>query len=130
MSDKRGRLLARWCAVYGTPEVGGSVVIAGSAERPGWLIDRASEIRTLADLAELLRQPRRRHARQQRDSPLTYRDLAGKTGWSAATICTYFTGRILPPTDRLDAVAALLGATPAELAALATARDRIEERRR
>jgi hypothetical protein len=36
----------------------------------------------------------------------------------------------LPPTDRLDDLARLLGATPAELRALATARDRVEEHHR
>lgn len=37
---------------------------------------------------------------------------------------------MLPPTDRFDALVRLLGATPAEQGALATARDRVEEARR
>jgi tetratricopeptide (TPR) repeat protein/transcriptional regulator with XRE-family HTH domain len=82
------------------------------------------------DIAALLRDLRRRHARQSRDSPLTYRELAAKTGWSQAAIGEYFSGRTLPPTDRLDALAVLLGATAAEQSALATARDRVDEARR
>ncbi|MGH3185980.1 MAG: tetratricopeptide repeat protein [Streptosporangiaceae bacterium] len=42
----------------------------------------------------------------------------------------YFTGKTLPPTDRLDVLVVLLGATSEEQKAFATARDRIEERRR
>jgi tetratricopeptide (TPR) repeat protein len=42
----------------------------------------------------------------------------------------YFTGKTLPPTDRLDVLVVLLGATTEEQKAFATARDRIEERRR
>ncbi|MFC0431842.1 NB-ARC domain-containing protein [Kutzneria buriramensis] len=85
---------------------------------------------TLADLAELLRTLRRRHARTSRDSELTYRELAAKTGWSLTAVAEYFTGKTLPPTDRFDALVVLLGATPAELGALATARDRVAELRR
>jgi tetratricopeptide (TPR) repeat protein len=90
----------------------------------------AAAASTVADVARLLRELRRRYARQQRDSPLTYRELAAKTGWSQAAIAEYFSGRTLPPIDRLDALAVLLGANPAELGALGTARDRVEERRR
>src|SRR5262249_41897728 len=86
--------------------------------------------RTVADIARLLRDLRRRHARQSRDSPLTYRELAAKTGWSQSAIGEYFAGRTLPPTDRLDALAAPLGATAAEQGALGPARGRVEERRR
>ncbi|HEU4423923.1 MAG TPA: tetratricopeptide repeat protein [Pilimelia sp.] len=84
----------------------------------------------LADLARLLRRLRRRDARQRGDSELTYRELAGKAGWSHAVVGEYFTGKALPPTDRFDVLIRLLGATPTELGALATARDRVEERRR
>src|SRR6185437_4164379 len=42
----------------------------------------------------------------------------------------YLAGRVLPPTDRFDTLVRLLGATPAEQGALATARDRVEEARR
>src|SRR4051794_41955071 len=82
-----------------------------------------------ADIARLLRDLRRREARQRGDSPLTYRELAAKTGWSRSLIARYFTGQALPPTDRFDVLVQLLGATPAELGALATARDRAEEDR-
>ncbi|WP_117213171.1 BTAD domain-containing putative transcriptional regulator [Allorhizocola rhizosphaerae] len=85
---------------------------------------------TLADLARLLRQLRRRDARRRGGSELTYRRLAAKTGWSAGIIAHYFTGKTLPPTDRFDTLVRLLGVTPAEHGRLATVRDRVEERRR
>jgi tetratricopeptide (TPR) repeat protein len=83
-----------------------------------------------AELARALRQLRRRHARQHGDTELTYRELAARSGYAHGVIGDYFTGQILPPTDRLDVLAVLLGATGEEQKALATARDRIEERRR
>ncbi|MEV4728182.1 helix-turn-helix domain-containing protein, partial [Micromonospora humida] len=85
---------------------------------------------TVAELAALLRQLRRREARQQGETPLTYRQLAAKTGWSRGVIGEYFAGNILPPPERFDTLIRLLGASPAEQGALATARDRVEERRR
>ncbi|MFF0151980.1 ATP-binding protein [Micromonospora sp. NPDC005203] len=85
---------------------------------------------TLQELAGLLRQLRRREARQQGETQLTYRQLAAKTGWSRGIIGEYFAGNILPPPERFDALIRLLGATPAEQGVLATARDRVEERRR
>ncbi|GIH08265.1 hypothetical protein Rhe02_63320 [Rhizocola hellebori] len=84
----------------------------------------------MPDLAELLRELRRRDARERRSAPFTYRELASKTGWSFTVISDYFAGRVLPPTDRFDDLIRLLGATPAEQGALATARDRVEELRR
>jgi tetratricopeptide (TPR) repeat protein/transcriptional regulator with XRE-family HTH domain len=89
-----------------------------------------AETQTLEDLAGLLRALRRRHARNSRDSELTYRELAAKTGWSPTAIAEYLTARTLPPTDRFDALIRLLGATPSEQGTLATARDRVAERRR
>jgi transcriptional regulator with XRE-family HTH domain len=94
---------------------------------PGSLVSAASVAATLEELAALLRDLRRRHARSRRDSNLTYRELAAKTGWSQTAIAEYFTARTLAPTDRFDALLEVLGATPAERGALATARDRIEE---
>lgn len=91
------------------------------------LVSAAATAATLEDLAGLLRDLRRRHARSRRDSNLTYRELAAKTGWSQTAIAEYFTARTLPPTDRFDALLEVLGATRAERGALATARDRIEE---
>ncbi|GAA2182698.1 ATP-binding protein [Micromonospora lupini] len=88
------------------------------------------EAQTLQELAGLLRQLRRREARQQGETRLTYRQLAAKTGWSRGIIGEYFAGNILPPPERFDALIRLLGATPTEQGVLATARDRIEERRR
>jgi tetratricopeptide (TPR) repeat protein/transcriptional regulator with XRE-family HTH domain len=85
---------------------------------------------TAADLAEVLRLLRRRHAREQRDAPLTYRELATRTGWSHGSIGWYFTGKVLPPTDRFDTLVQILGATLAEQGVLATVRDRVEEQAR
>jgi tetratricopeptide (TPR) repeat protein len=89
-----------------------------------------ADVRTLAELARLLRELRRRHARRQGRAEPTYRELAAATGWSHGIIGEYLSGRILPPTDRFDTLVRLLGATPAEQGVLATARDRVEEGRR
>lgn len=96
----------------------------------GALAQTAPRAQTLEDVSGLLRDLRRRHARERRDSPLTYRELASRTGWSQAAIAEYFTGRTLPPTDRFDALVEVLGAAPAERGALADARDRAEENQR
>jgi len=77
-----------------------------------------------------LRALRRRHARDRQDSELTYRELAARTGWSHTAIAEYMTGRTLPPTDRLDALLRVLGASTAQQGAVATARDRVAELRR
>jgi tetratricopeptide (TPR) repeat protein/transcriptional regulator with XRE-family HTH domain len=87
------------------------------------------EITTVADLARLLRWLRQRQAHQLGQPALTYRQLAGATGWSRAAIGNYLTGKSLPPTDRFDELVRLLGASAAELRPLATARDRVEEQR-
>lgn len=93
-------------------------------------LEGAADALTLAELAELLRKLRRRHARERGDTPLTYRELAAKTGWAHGVIGDYFAGKTLPPTDRFDILVRMLGASPAEQGALATARDRVEESRR
>jgi tetratricopeptide (TPR) repeat protein len=85
---------------------------------------------TLAQLGEMLRRLRRREARERGGPELTYRELAAKTGWSLGILSEYFAGKALPPTDRFDTLVRLLGATPAEQGRLATARDRLDERRR
>ncbi|HEY7429332.1 MAG TPA: tetratricopeptide repeat protein [Streptosporangiaceae bacterium] len=90
----------------------------------------ATAIESLPDLALLLRQLRRRDARRRGRPEVTYRELAAKAGWSHATIGEYFTGKALPPTDRFDILIRLLGATPGEQRIFATARDKVEERRR
>jgi hypothetical protein len=87
-------------------------------------------VTTVAELAKLLRQLRRRQAHQRRDAELTYRELTARTGWSIGTVAGYFTGRTLPPTDRFDILIGLLDATPAEQRILATMRDNVAERRR
>lgn len=94
------------------------------------MVAAAAGVRSLEDLAGVLRDLRRRHARAHRGSSLTYRELAARTGWSHAAIAEYFTARTLAPTDRFDALLELLGAGPAELRALADARDRVEETQR
>ncbi|MCA2216522.1 tetratricopeptide repeat protein [Jidongwangia harbinensis] len=89
-----------------------------------------AEPETIAELAALLRQLRRREARRTGGAQLTYREIAAKTGWSHGIVGEYFAGRVLPPTDRFDELIRLLGADQAEQGRLATARDRVEERRR
>ncbi|HEX6872259.1 MAG TPA: tetratricopeptide repeat protein [Micromonosporaceae bacterium] len=89
-----------------------------------------ASVRSLVDLATLLRLLRRRQARQRGTGQRSYRELAARTGWSIGTVSGYFSGHTLPPTDRFDELVTLLGATPAERGWLATARDNIEERRR
>lgn len=101
-----------------------------SNRQPEPLEPAAAGVKTLADLALVLRRLRHREARNRGGAELTYRELAAKTGWSHATIGEYFTGRTLPPTHRFDVLIMLLGATPAEQGALATARDRVEDSRR
>ena len=88
-----------------------------------------TDVRTLGELAALFRALRRRHARTLDEKALPYRELAARTGWSHAVIADYFTGKVLPPTDRFDVLVQLLGATSEEQGALATARDRVEEYR-
>jgi hypothetical protein len=73
---------------------------------------------------------RLRDALLRQGKPLTYRQLAAKTGWSHASIGEYLAGTALPPTDRFVDLVHLLGATSEELGALAAARDRVEELRR
>jgi transcriptional regulator with XRE-family HTH domain len=96
----------------------------------GGVFDGGTGVNTLAQLASLLRALRRRHGRERGDTPLTYRELAAKTGWAHGIIGDYFSGKRLPPTDRFDALVRLLGATLAEQGVFATARDRVEENRR
>lgn len=73
-----------------------------------------ADVRSLDDLAQLLRQLRRRHARRSGDSELTFRELAARTGYAYGVIAEYFSGKVLPPTDRFDVLVRLLGAGPAE----------------
>jgi tetratricopeptide (TPR) repeat protein len=89
-----------------------------------------SGLQSPEDLARALRELRRRHARGRSDTELTYRELSAASGYAHSVIGDYFTGKTLPPTDRLDVLVVLLGATSEEQKAFATARDRIEELRR
>jgi tetratricopeptide (TPR) repeat protein len=99
-------------------------------EPPGSVAEQAASVTTLAELAALLRQLRRREARDRNGTELTYRELGAKTGWSTAVIGEYLTGGVLPPTDRFDTLVQLLGAVAAEQRGLAGARDRVAETRR
>ena len=109
---------------------GGQGVVQRDRPHVGGLAQHAAGVRTLPELAALLRALRRRHGRQQGGASLTYRDLAAATGWSHGIIGEYLSGQVLPPADRFDTLIALLGAGPAEQGAFATARDRVEENRR
>ncbi|WP_051367295.1 ATP-binding protein [Hamadaea tsunoensis] len=77
-----------------------------------------------------MRQLLRREARRRDGRVRTQREIAAATGWSHGIVAQYFSGRTLPPTDRFDTLVRLLGASAAEQGALATARDRAEERKR
>ncbi|MDI1460898.1 BTAD domain-containing putative transcriptional regulator [Catellatospora sp. KI3] len=82
------------------------------------------------ELAHLLHQLRRREARRRGGQELTYRELSARTGWSLGIVAQYFSGKSVPPVDRFDVLVRLLGATAAELGALATARDAAADGRR
>jgi tetratricopeptide (TPR) repeat protein len=94
------------------------------------VVAEAAIVQTPDELAALLRALRRRHARSRGDSELTYQAMASRIRCSQTAIAEYFTARTIPPTDRFDALVGLLGATSAEQGALASARDRVAERRR
>jgi DNA-binding CsgD family transcriptional regulator/transcriptional regulator with XRE-family HTH domain len=96
----------------------------------GLASEAVGRVDTVAELARLLHDLRRRDARRRGTTEATYRELATKTGWSHAVIGEYLTGKTLPPNDRFDALVQVLGAAPAEQNLLATARDRVEERQR
>jgi hypothetical protein len=87
-------------------------------------------LETLEDLGDSLRRLRRRYARRRSDALLSYRYLAEKTGYAHGVIGGYFSGKVLPPPDKLDVIVVLLGADSTERLAFAAARDAIEERRR
>jgi tetratricopeptide (TPR) repeat protein/transcriptional regulator with XRE-family HTH domain len=87
-------------------------------------------VRTPQELGGVLRQLRRRHARRHNAAELTVRELSRRSGYAYGAISDYLNGKALAPTDRFDVLIRLLGATAAEQRALATARDRVAERRR
>ena len=99
----------------------------GEQSHGGDLLASAAGARSVRDVAGLLRDLRRRQARATGEPVLTYRQLAGSTGWSRGIIGEYLTGNILAPTDRFDELVQLLGASAPEQGALATARDRAED---
>ncbi len=89
------------------------------------IVARAAAVASRFDLATLLRELRRREARLRRGRALTYRQIADQTGWGIGSVCEYFSGDALPPDDRFDELLRLLAARPAEIGALATARERL-----
>lgn len=86
--------------------------------------------RSQEDLGYSLERLRQRHAWRKHAAKLSYRLLAARTGYAYSTISEYFTGRVLPPSDRLYTIAALLGADEAELRAFAALRENLDTRRR
>jgi tetratricopeptide (TPR) repeat protein len=109
----------------------GSVMIGDAGERAtDTFVAEAATAQAPAELAALLRALRRRHARRRHGSELTYHAMASRIGCSQTAIAEYFTAKIIPPTNRFDALTDLLGVTRAEQSALATARDRVAEQRR
>lgn len=91
--------------------------------------DVAARVSTPAELAGLLRRLRNRQARTRQAPAVTYRELAGRMRRSHGIIGAYLTGKVVPPADRFDELARLLGATPRELGVLATAWDRVSDQR-
>jgi len=94
------------------------------------LAHAAAQAYTVTDLGGVLRLLRSRHGLQHPSGPLTYRELAARMGSSHGIIGEYLAGHVLPPTERFDALVALLGASSIERGLLATARDEVEEHRR
>jgi hypothetical protein len=89
----------------------------------------AGQVRTVPELAAVLRWLRRRQAWSRGAAPLTYRELAAATGWSYGCFSGYFRGTVLPPSDRFDTLIGLLGAGSPERARLATVRDGVADQR-
>src|SRR5258708_7992078 len=80
-------------------------------------------LETLEDLGDSLRRLRRRFARRRSDALLSYRYLAEKTGYAHGVIGGYFSGKVLPPPDKLDVIVVLLGADSTERRATRAAAD-------
>lgn len=106
--------------------------VTGRDPDPGGaaLLEAAQRVQTVDELAGLMRLLRRECARRQGLPQPTVRELADRSGYARGAVSQYLSGPTLPPADRLDVLIRLLGGGPAEQRALATARDRVEERRR
>lgn len=89
-----------------------------------------SGVVTVADLGGVLRQLKRRQARETNSAEYTIRELAGKLGYSAGIVGAYIQGTALAPPEKFDALVQELGANGPEQKALATARDLVDENRR
>lgn len=94
------------------------------------IVTEAASVTSLDRLSLLLRHLKRREARRSGGRELTHRQIAARAGWSPVSVTYYLSGAVLPPIDRFDSLVRLLGASPAEHAALVAARDRVEEQRR
>ncbi|HWS33628.1 MAG TPA: ATP-binding protein [Actinoplanes sp.] len=94
------------------------------------LIVEAAAVTTVSELGALLRRLRLRLGHRKGRSVPSYRELANANGWSHGAVGGYLSGLVLPPVDRFDTLVLQLGASEAEQGALASARDRVDERRR
>ena len=99
-------------------------------EPDGDVAARVTSVTTVGELAGLLRELRRREARERRGRVLTYQELVERTGWAIGSIAAYLNGLTLPPTERFDVLTRHLGARPQEYGPLATARDRVDDAQR
>jgi len=89
------------------------------------VLARAQAARTAADLAQVLRFLRCREARRRGGDELSYRRIAGRTGWSVGAVGAYFTGTRLPSPGRFERLLDLLGAEAEEREPLRNARQRV-----
>ena len=86
----------------------------------------AALVQTTQDLGTLLR----KLLRESGGGPITYRDLAKRTGWSHATCGNYLNGRTLASRDRFEVLVDLFDLPPRLRRELLAARDRVEDLRR
>jgi tetratricopeptide (TPR) repeat protein len=98
-------------------------------EPAGDFVEQVAVVVTVAQLAHLLRALRRREARERQGPPLTYQQLAERTGLPVATVGAYLSGVALAPADRFDDLLLALRAKPHERGPFATARDRVGDTR-
>src|SRR2546429_7339525 len=101
LSDISANLSIPWSRRYG-PVIGGSLggptMAAGSGEQTSGLAPGGvAGVTTVPELARLLRQLRRRDARQRGAAELTYRELAAKTGAAPGRVRPDLPRRAPPP---------------------------------